>query len=82
MRLRLEQAEVAPVPAAHPGQQQDAGKGQQREPEDVRLAARDDDRAASSGPSDVPKFPPTWNSDWAKPCFPPEAIRATREASG
>ncbi len=38
--------------------------------------------AASSGPSDEPKLPPTWNSDCARPCWPPEAMRATREASG
>src|SRR5690606_30523681 len=38
--------------------------------------------AASSGPSAVPKLPPTWNSDWAKPCLPPEARRASRDASG
>jgi hypothetical protein len=27
-------------------------------------------------------FPPTWNRDWASPYRPPDAIRATREASG
>ena len=39
-------------------------------------------KAASSGPSDWPKLPPTWNSDCAKPWRPPEAARATRDASG
>jgi hypothetical protein len=38
--------------------------------------------AASSGPSAVPVLPPTWNSDCAMPCLPPEAMRATREDSG
>ena len=38
--------------------------------------------AASSGPSAEPALPPTWNSDCASPCRPPEARRATREASG
>ena len=39
-------------------------------------------KAASSGPVDWPKLPPTWKRLWAKPCRPPEAARATREASG
>ena len=39
-------------------------------------------KAASTGPSDDPTLPPTWNSDCAKPWRPPEAMRATREASG
>ncbi|MNT13369.1 hypothetical protein D3C72_1483380 [compost metagenome] len=38
--------------------------------------------AASSGPSALPVLPPTWNSDCAMPCWPPEAMRATREDSG
>src|SRR4051794_6694323 len=38
--------------------------------------------AASSGPMAVPVLPPTWKSDWAKPNRPPDASRATREASG
>src|ERR1700704_6311439 len=38
--------------------------------------------AASSGPSDDPKLPPTWNSDCASPCCPPDAMRATRDDSG
>ena len=38
--------------------------------------------AASSGPIAEPVLPPTWNSDCAKPKRPPEAIRATRDASG
>ena len=29
-----------------------------------------------------PVLPPTWKKDCAKPCFPPEAIRATRDDSG
>ena len=29
-----------------------------------------------------PTLPPTWNTDWAMPCRPPEAIRATRDDSG
>src|SRR5450631_586142 len=39
-------------------------------------------KAASRGPIDDPALPPTWNSDCARPCCPPEAIRATREDSG
>ncbi|MOA36926.1 hypothetical protein D3C78_1584840 [compost metagenome] len=38
--------------------------------------------AASSGPMAVPVLPPTWNTDCAKPCWPPDARRAMREASG
>ena len=38
--------------------------------------------AASSGPIDDPALPPTWNSDCASPCCPPEAMRATRDDSG
>ena len=38
--------------------------------------------AASSGPIADPVLPPTWNSDWAKPCRPPEAMRATRDDFG
>jgi len=39
-------------------------------------------RAARSGPTAVPKLPPTWNRDWASPNWPPEAMRATRDDSG
>ena len=35
-------------------------------------------KAASSGPNACPACPPTWNSDCAKPCRPPEAMRAMR----
>src|SRR5215470_9372445 len=38
--------------------------------------------AASRGPEAEPTFPPTWNSDCARPYLPPAAMRATREASG
>ena len=38
--------------------------------------------AANSGPSAVPAFPPTWKSDCASPCWPPDARRATRDDSG
>src|SRR4051794_38052121 len=38
--------------------------------------------AASNGPIADPAFPPTWKSDCAKPCRPPEATRAIREDSG
>ena len=38
--------------------------------------------AASRGPAEVPRLPPTWNSDCASPCLPPLAMRATREDSG
>ena len=38
-------------------------------------------RAASRAPG-RPALPPTWNTDWARPCCPPEASRATRDASG
>ena len=39
-------------------------------------------KAASSGPMEEPILPPTWKKDWARPCRPPEASRATREDSG
>ena len=39
-------------------------------------------KAAASGPTAEPALPPTWKSDCASPCCPPEAIRATREDSG
>ena len=39
-------------------------------------------KAASSGPRADPPLPPTWNSDWASPCRPPDASRAIRDASG
>ncbi len=38
--------------------------------------------AATSGPSALPVLPPTWNSDCARPCWPPEAMRAMRDDSG
>src|ERR1700722_4477077 len=38
--------------------------------------------AASRGSSDEPTFPPTWNTDCARPCCPPDAILATRDDSG
>ena len=38
--------------------------------------------AAINGPSDWPKLPPTWNRLWANPYLPPDAARASREASG
>lgn len=38
--------------------------------------------AASSGPMALPPFPPTWNMDCARLFLPPEAVCATREASG
>jgi len=38
--------------------------------------------AASNGPIADPVLPPTWKVDWAVPKRPPEAIRATRDASG
>ena len=39
-------------------------------------------KAASSGPAEEPRLPPTWKIDCASPCLPPEAMRATREDSG
>ena len=39
-------------------------------------------KAARSGPSADPALPPTWKSDWASPCRPPEARRAMRDDSG
>src|SRR3954452_10578777 len=39
-------------------------------------------KAAASGPTADPAFPPTWKTDWASPCCPPDAIRATRDDSG
>src|SRR5215831_13524407 len=48
----------------------------------LRCPAGSTINAASSGPSDEPVLPPTWKSDCANPCRPPDAIRATREDSG
>ena len=39
-------------------------------------------KAANTGPIELPKLPPSWNSDCAMPCAPPEASRASRDASG
>ena len=39
-------------------------------------------KAASKGPTAWPTLPPSWNTDWARPCRPPDARRATREDSG
>ena len=39
-------------------------------------------KAAASGPTADPALPPTWKSDCASPCCPPDAIRATRDDSG
>ena len=39
-------------------------------------------KAASNGPAAWPKFPPSWNTDCAKPNRPPDASRATRDDSG
>ncbi len=39
-------------------------------------------KAASRGPSDEPRLPPTWKIDWASPKRPPEESRAMRDASG
>src|ERR1700757_3080396 len=38
--------------------------------------------AARIGPIAGPILPPTWNKDCARPCRPPEAILAMRDASG
>lgn len=38
--------------------------------------------AANSGPIALPPLPPTWNIDWARLFFPPDAICATLDASG
>ena len=38
--------------------------------------------AASSGPIALPVLPPTWNTDCASPCRPPDAMRAMRDDSG
>jgi len=38
--------------------------------------------AASKGPREVPRLPPTWKSACAKPRRPPDAMKAMREASG
>src|SRR5256885_11203562 len=36
--------------------------------------------AAKSGPRAEPALPPTWKSDCAMPCCPPDAMRATRRS--
>ena len=38
--------------------------------------------AASSGPTALPPLPPTWKIDCARLFLPPDAICATRDASG
>ena len=38
--------------------------------------------AASNGPSAPPACPPTWKMPCASPCWPPDAVRAMRVASG
>src|SRR5664280_2505677 len=48
----------------------------------LRCPAGSTINAASKGPIDDPALPPTWNSDCASPCRPPEAMRATRDDSG
>src|ERR1017187_2570399 len=48
----------------------------------LRCPAGSTIKAASKGPIDDPALPPTWNSDCANPCCPPEAMRATRDDSG
>src|SRR5450759_3744302 len=48
----------------------------------LRCPAGSTINAASKGPIDDPALPPTWNRDCARPCWPPEAMRATREDSG
>ena len=48
----------------------------------LRCPAGSTTNAASKGPIDDPALPPTWNSDCANPCRPPDAIRATRDDSG
>ena len=41
----------------------------------LRCPAGSTINAASNGPIDDPALPPTWNSDCASPCWPPEADR-------
>ena len=48
----------------------------------LRCPAGSTMNAASSGPIDDPALPPTWKSDCARPCCPPDAMRATRDDSG
>jgi hypothetical protein len=48
----------------------------------LRCPAGSTMNAASNRPIDEPALPPTWKSDCASPCCPPEAIRATRDDSG
>ncbi|MNT64318.1 hypothetical protein D3C72_2022090 [compost metagenome] len=48
----------------------------------ARLACWCTISAASSGPMALPPLPPTWKIDCASPCWPPEAMRATRDDSG
>src|SRR5271170_2395361 len=38
--------------------------------------------AAKSGPDALPKLPPTWKTDCASPCWPPDTRRAMRDDSG
>ena len=66
MRLRIQMARSAAIPN-HPMLSRPRGSTHS---------------AASKGPQAPPAFPPTWKSDCAKPCCPPEARRATRDASG
>ena len=64
---------------------EDSDREQRRdgEPGDAPLAARQHDERGQQRPERPSRvFPPTWNSDCAIPCRPPDAIRATRELSG
>jgi hypothetical protein len=53
-----------------------------REPADAALSLRHDDEGGEQRTDRRPVLPPTWNSDCARPWRPPEASRATRDASG
>lgn len=70
------------IPFANLKQYIDRQQGRPRKPYDLIFDVGAMIIAASNGPNELQKLAPTWNSDCARPCRPPEAMRATREYSG
>ena len=73
---------MADGPASDAQQHEDRQGGREHEPGDGRLTVGMTMAAVNSGPMAEPVLPPTWKVDCAVPKRPPEAMRATREASG
>ena len=73
---------VVPVPDADVPQDRTGQQRQQREQRETRLPEAHDHERGGERPAAWPVLPPTWNIDCARPWRPPDAMRATREASG